>query len=80
MFLISLTAWTEELQVFTFQEDGVASESSVAMYEGELSLSRHVYSLTFCMRFKIFFLQQRGTIFFLQDTAKDRFWMLRGGV
>ncbi|XP_063869703.1 uncharacterized protein LOC135105499 [Scylla paramamosain] len=32
------------------------------------------------MRFKIFFLQQRGTIFFLQETAKERFWMLRGEV
>ncbi|KAK3850714.1 hypothetical protein Pcinc_042595 [Petrolisthes cinctipes] len=30
------------------------------------------------MRFKIFFLHQRGTIFFLYDSVQDRYWMLRG--
>ncbi|KAK4308293.1 hypothetical protein Pmani_020006 [Petrolisthes manimaculis] len=68
------------VKVLSFQEDGIATGSSVGIYEGELSRNNHIYSFTFCMRFKIFYLHQRGTIFFLYDSVEDRYWMLRGEV
>ncbi|KAK4319126.1 hypothetical protein Pmani_009956 [Petrolisthes manimaculis] len=68
------------VKVLSFQEDGIATESSVGIYQGELSRNNHIYSFTFCMRFKIFYLHQRGTIFFLYDTVEDKCWMLRGEV
>ncbi|KAG7169454.1 Gamma-aminobutyric acid receptor subunit beta-1-like 2 [Homarus americanus] len=66
--------------VLRFQEDGVATNDSIAVYKGDLSRTRHLYSFTFCMRFKVFFLHQRGTIFFLYDSVQGRYWMLRGEV
>ncbi|KAK4310013.1 hypothetical protein Pmani_018391 [Petrolisthes manimaculis] len=67
------------VKVLSFQEDGIATGQSVGIYKGEMSRNNHIYSFTFCMRFKIFYLHQRGTIFFIYDTVEDKCWMLRGG-
>ncbi|KAK7081122.1 hypothetical protein SK128_027948 [Halocaridina rubra] len=67
------------VKVFRFQEDGVATLDSVALYQGELITSRHVRSLTICARFKIFFLHTRGTLFHISDKSAGRDWMLRAG-
>ncbi|XP_071539015.1 uncharacterized protein [Panulirus ornatus] len=66
--------------VLRFQEDGVATEDTIAVYEGHLSRTRYLYSFTFCVRFKIFYLHQRGTLLFLYDSVQGRYWMLRGEV
>ncbi|XP_066941354.1 uncharacterized protein [Macrobrachium rosenbergii] len=68
------------VQVIRFQEDGVASPITEAIYKGKLSRSTLVDSLTLCARFKIFFLHTRATLLFLADNVDSKIWMLRAEV
>lgn len=62
-----------------FQEDGIITPDSVAVYEGSIDRAEKMYSMTLCARFQIFYLHTRAVFFQLQDTQLKLENMLLGG-
>ncbi|XP_071530536.1 uncharacterized protein [Panulirus ornatus] len=69
----------ESIQVLEFQRDGVATQSTMAEYEGKLDHNWKMDSLTLCARFQIFFLHGRSTFFRLWDRVDGLPYQLIGG-
>lgn len=62
-----------------YQENGIATGDSMALYRGSLDRSTRLYSLTMCARFKLFFLHESSTILQLKDLTEGKDSMLIAG-
>lgn len=67
------------VKVLRFQEDGIVTPDSVAVYDGTIDRAEKMYSITLCARFQIFYLHTRAVFFQLQDTHLKLENMLLGG-